>query len=339
MARSKMLPATIHYRRLEDVTNAFGGTNLQAAIQKALHKNSLQNDFHKRVFNRSGFSDSIFANQIKIEPAYAFGDLVHFTRGHMQALFQAVGRAIPQAPIKQMKAQDGEFIHSLLYWYIRGNHVFVLQARTVRTADLEDYLSWLLTDASSVLKKPLNVILRSKFDPSAVGGNLNDIEEIKIGGTIAPRKEVQPASDARIRTVIEDERVGDIERATERGIVRRVLEAMLGSESKEVDNFINRIDPAAELKLRVTIGLQARRTKIDRTPLSELEVGLRNLPDAEVSVKARNGKSTPLGQLQLTYPTSISVIESLWDPTSVWSAFERAYEEFVASGKIDGDEG
>jgi len=344
MPKPNLRPATIHYRRFDDVSGAFKDTTLEAAVRDALATTpagkllALNDDFHLRVYERKNKEDSLFLNDNHDGDTFIFGDLVHFTTGHMQALFEEVKKAAPRATIKQMKAPAGEFIHSMLYWYLRGNNVFVLQALTTRTSELEDYLSWLLTTGSGKMKPPVHIILESKFDPAAVGGDLKDIEEIVVGGTLASSQAAQKAVDGAEEVVVIDEhkKVGEAVKDTGRGTVESVLRAMFG-DAAIVDDFLKSVPHEAKVNLRVTIGLSGKRAKIDKAPLKALETGLRNLPDAEVSVRSKGGKTTPLGELQLHYPTKITFKQSLWDPQSVLDAFDRAYKEFVATGKITMD--
>jgi hypothetical protein len=330
-------PALIHYRRLEDVTGVFQGTTLEAEVRRAMasprvgQSRLMKDDYHLRVWTPQAGGDSLFINQNSDgAPAYYFGDLVHFVGGHMQALFEAVPNALPSAPVKQMAAQGGEFIHSVLFWYIRANHVFLLQGRTARTVDLERYLSWLLTDGTGAMTTPVNVILRSKFSPEAVGGDLQEIEEINIGGSLRASDMPTPIGAATKAVEAHETFAG----GADRNLAAEVIRAVTG-DAETADEFLSKIDARAELRVRVTIGYKAKRVQLDKRPLRDLEIGLRNLPEAEVTVRAKGGKKTPLGELQLTYPTKVAVRESLWDPKDVLEAFGRAYQEFAASGKID----
>lgn len=340
MAKQNKKPVVIQYRRLEDVTLAFRGTTLEKEVRRALAAKqanatlALKDDFRLRVWSPPS-GDSLFLNQNQDGGPYMFGDLVHFTQGHMQALYEHVKTAAPSASIKQMRAQNGEFIHSMLFWYIRGNHVFVLQGRTARTAELEIYLSWLLAELAKTMPAPLNIILRSKFTPEAIGGTLQEIEEINIGGTLrqSERTTVVPEVETKTRVVEEEHQAREF-KAGGRSLVRDVINAITGGDTTS-DDFLNKMDPKAELTVRVTIGYKAKRVRVDSKPLRDLEVGLRNIPDAEVSVKGHGGKMTPLGELQLSYKTTVDVKDSLWSPESVLQAFNRAYLEWTESGRID----
>lgn len=344
-AKATKKPAAIHYRRLDDLTGAFAVTTLEMAIRSGMETTSssgqvLKDDFHVRVWTPIAGGESFFANEYHDGKNYVFGDLVHFTPGYMTALFEKVTTPTSRAPVKQFNNPDGEFIHSLLYWYIRGNHVFVLQGRTARTSDLERYMSWLLSDGSKLMPSPLHIVMAAKFKPESVGGELQNIEEIHIGGALRPSGQTPPnagegslaASGTNGRYLIETTEEKVYQRRG-RSVASDVLDAITGDPTTTTE-FLEKIDPDAELKVKVVIGISGKRRKVDRTPLRDLEVGLRNLPDSEVTVKAAGGKTTALGDLQLTYPTQIEVKNSLWHPDSVKAAFDRAYNEFVQSGRI-----
>jgi hypothetical protein len=86
-------------------------------------------------------------------------------------------------PVEQQPPPKGkEYVHSMMYWMVIGNHALMIQSRSLTSKHLEEYLTWLLKDRTTTITPTGQVILQAKFDASDVGGDLNDIKEIVVGG-------------------------------------------------------------------------------------------------------------------------------------------------------------
>jgi hypothetical protein len=82
---------TIHYRRLEDVTGAFGGVSLEAADGKAMNQEfeggKVADHWKPRAWLVPPSSeDTLLMNLKKDGGTYYFGDLTHYTKGYLQTL-------------------------------------------------------------------------------------------------------------------------------------------------------------------------------------------------------------------------------------------------------------
>jgi hypothetical protein len=91
MAKTARQPVTIHYRRLEDVTGAFGKQTLEAAIRKAMsHRfdgGKIAAHWKRRAWVVPPSSeDTLLMNIHHDGGSYYFGDLTHYTKGYLQTL-------------------------------------------------------------------------------------------------------------------------------------------------------------------------------------------------------------------------------------------------------------
>lgn len=268
------------------------------------------------------------------------GDILHFTRGHLQALCQIADENAAALPVQQMQAPEmSEYVHSQMFWMIKGDHVFVVQSMSLRTADLENYFSWLLSQKTNILPENLPVVLAAKFNPDAVGGDLQDIQEIIVGGVAARPVNVSTQEKAQGN----DESVGAARRINRNTAARVLSELMDGDAS--VDSLLSAVPADADLRVRVHIGFETKRRRIERTALKQLETGLRNLPDGELQIKSKNQELDTSGQIRLQFPALVrllsaqvddnQMIGSLLDPFDVRRSMFKAYQEFVTSGKIE----
>ncbi|WP_144022282.1 hypothetical protein [Caballeronia sordidicola] len=167
---------TIHYRKLDRNAGFPGGSlehHVRTAMETIVDGHRVRDRFRTRV--RTIGEDNYFVNTFYDHAAdgspLLFGDVIHFTRGHLQALFGIAQPDVPSAPVQQMPAPAlTEYVHSQMFWLIKGDHVFVVQSISLRTEDLESYLGWLLSGLTATFAPASSVVLASRFDEQMVGG-------------------------------------------------------------------------------------------------------------------------------------------------------------------------
>lgn len=292
-------------------------------------------------------SDSYFINTYSDGSGatpLVFGDILHFTKGHLQALCQTANQNAASVPVQQMKApEQSEYVHSQMFWMVKGDHAFVVQSMSLRTTEFEQYLDWLLKTRTTNLASDHSIILDAKFDADAVGGDLGDIQEIVVGGVASPAPTVPD------QEVVEQERVvtqsGQIETGRRAGwaTATAILRELLGGDAN-VESLMRAVPADAELNVQVHIGYQTKKRKIDRVALKQLETGLRNLPDSQLQVKSKGARLASDGTIRLHHNASIRLVKAqdgdnqligtLLDPSDVLRAMVEAYSNFVANGKI-----
>lgn len=347
-------PVTVHYRKFAPGPGF--RRSLQEMVQQSMNATFDQRRVRDRYQSRvlSSGDDNYFANiYVETSPdgeSVVFGDVIHFTKGHLQALLEGTANDVASLPVRQMPAPaQNEYVHSQMFWMIKNDHVFVIQSLSLRTADLEQYLAWLLQQRlPQAFSDP--IVLVAQFDADAVGGDLNDIQEIIVGGvaTAPPLEEAEPERQAAevVETVREVTSHGEVGTARRTGWAqaKEILQTLLGGDAQVAESVLQAVPAEAELRVEVHIGYKTRKRQIDRTSLRQLETGLRNLEDSELTVRGKDGVKTPAGAIRLQHKASIlltkmqdgdvQVIGSLLDPTDVLRAMWEAYTTMSANGKL-----
>lgn len=334
MAKSARQSVTIHYRRLEDATGAFGERTLQSALRRAMN-HTIEGEKLSEHWKRRAWvvppaaEDTLLMNLHHDHRDYFFGDLTHYTKGFMQALL-AQAQDAPMLTVEQQPPPKGkEYVHSMMYWLAVKDHLLVMQSRSLGAKQLEEYLTWLLKDQSSTISGTGQVILQAKFDPGDVGGDLDDINEIIVGGSIPIPATVETSKPSKV-AVDETYRKVARKHLWSRGI--DVLRAIMNNEA-DVQKLLKKVPPEADLQVSVSIGYKVRKSEseISRAPMKE---ALRNLPDGEIKARGRDGRMTGK-DIRLSYPAGVLKTGSLLDPDDVVRALREAYKHFVDNGKID----
>lgn len=327
-------PVTVHYRRLADATGAFGKLTLEAAVRKAMNSQSdggkISAHWKRRAWLVPPSSEeTLLMNLHNDGGTYYFGDLTLYSKGYMQALLAEVPD-VPSLSVEQQAPPKGkEYIHSMMYWMAIKNHVLMIQSRSLASKQLEQFLTWLLKDRSAAISPTGHVILQAKFDASDVGGDLNDIKEIIVGGraTNVPSTAVTQQAGAA-----PDEKTKYSDLGTRKPWPTRAMEVLRAVMNNEADvqKLLESVPEGANLDISVHIGYKAKR-EVSRAPMQE---ALRNLPEGEITAIGPHGRMTG-NDIRLSHPANVLKSGNLLDPTDVIRALREAYQFFVDNGKID----
>lgn len=333
MANAARQAVTIHYRRLEDVTGSFGKHSLESAIRSAMQhscpEGTICDNWKLRAWAvPPSAEDTLLMNIHSDGGHYFFGDLTQYTKGYMQTLIEQIEHT-SVLPVEQQPPPEGkEYVHSMMYWLAVGSHMFMIQSRSLTSKHLEDYLTWFLKHRTPSISSNGHVILQAKFDADQVGGDLNDIKEIVVGGRadIHATPVVDVSDKSEIRTVEKYQEVATRKPWHQRAL--DVLRAVMANEA-DVQKLLESIPQDADLEVAVHIGYKAKRN-VTRAPMQQ---ALRNLPEGEITARGRDGRITG-NDIRLSHSASVLKDGSLLNPTDVVRALYGTYKHFVDNGKI-----
>lgn len=135
---------TIHYRKFTR-DGTYPNRTLEAMIRAAMQSTSggtrLRDSYALRVqpAGDDHFFVNTYADQANDGTPLVFGDVIHFTKGHLQALFRVGDASAPFAAVQQMPAPAlSEYVHSQMFWMVKGDQVFVIQSISLKTEQWEN---------------------------------------------------------------------------------------------------------------------------------------------------------------------------------------------------------
>lgn len=327
---------TVHYRRMEDIVGALHGNTLEACIRAALTHvddgGALSEHWNKRAWLvPPGNTDTLLMNIYHDDGVSFFGDLTIYTQGFMQALLSNE-HDVAMLPVEQQPPPKGrEYIHSMMFWMVIGNHVLAIQSRSLNTKHLEQYLTWLLKERANQIGANGQIILTSQFDGAEVGGDLDDLREIIVGGAGVVHAAPARIVDEPLQHVREVDHHVDVDARRSWGQrALDVLRAIMNNEA-DVQELLESIPEGADLDVSVHIGYKAKKRRLTRAPMQQ---ALRNLPEGEITAVGKHGRMTGK-DIRLSYPVRVLMNGSLWDPNDVRAKLRSAYDYFVENGKIE----
>jgi len=201
----------------------------------------------------------------------------------------------------------------------------------------EEYLTWLLGKTNAISDPSEHVVLQAAFDAASVGGDLDDIQSIEIGGLVPEKVDefqgtISPAQEVA-RDSEEVKKFGTKKAYFQKAM--KVLENLLGP--LEAEKIRSMVPEEASLEVLVNIGYRAKRKGVDRATLREIATSLRNIDDGELKVRAKEGKLQG-GEvfLQTTMPFKrLRSHGNLLELEHVKDQLIEVHRRFLQDGKIN----
>lgn len=340
----------VHYRRLRRDGASLPSGSFSKLISDALHSNvdgvALKDKVDLRIMPPSPDSSARrVINDLHFFGDHVFGNACSFTPGQMQALLKTAAEqpshgslqeALARYDIDEAKAGAGrEYVGGICYWLAIDDHFYQIQHVSLQAKQMEEYFGWLLRERTNVLGAGGFVELLCEFDRQQVGGDLDEISSIEIGG-IAPETAFRPSTDTpdmpRVEEVETTESVGSMAAHFERA--KKVLTALLGPAGTR--EIMDKMPVEAALEVKVNIGYKSRRRKLNKEFMGDIASGLRNLPDGEMRVRGKGGEMRGT-DVRLSEDMSVNKLSDESGLLDLEHALEQMLEvhrRFLHDGKI-----
>jgi hypothetical protein len=217
----------------------------------------------------------------------------------------------------------------MLYWRVVGNHVFVIQGRTVRWRLLENHLRWLLSEKTGVLPLDVSLSLSADIPVPAARRDRSRVSSLRLKAEVPnPNAMLQSTRPAPQRGGAILPKIA----ATGANLIRALRE--LVHDDGQLERILAKIPEDEE----IGIELNLKFPKVDKAPmaitLGDLDGLLDYMDDADVSVDTDAG-SFKLGEiLQPRFDCRVFSTGGVWDREDVLTAFQEAYTHFRGKGFI-----
>ena len=307
----------VHYRRLVGEGMNLPNVTLAELLREALkHKSgeiSLRDDVRRRVQHQApeNLGDVRCWNNVKVSEGRVFGTLCLYRPRELQAMIRARGiqEELTAFPLSQVGEAGGEdFLRAISYWMAIEDHFYLIQAPSIQTIVMEDYFNWLLKSVN-ILTDNQPVVLETRFDRSVIGGDLDNLQSIIIGGPAEPPDCKSDGNSDVGSTPKAVELHLDENKKTERHLAG---DAQLGNGWNLLQYFatperlqhvtgiyrnLQSQDPTATLSAEVAFVVHTHsRSKssqdMKQEMLKAMHSSFRNMPDGAVKAKGKHGIAT-----------------------------------------------
>ncbi len=298
-----------------------GGT-LQGRLATALAGKAIVRD---RAEPTSPAAFRIVAQHYPVDGGIA-GIFTAFERGAsaVSVLEDLTAESLTVDQIKAPPGEDGkerQWVDGLLYFYVYGDLVIVIQSAAVRAGQFESHLSWLLgTDSQS---GTCSVKLANQYGRSALEQlNASHVKDVKVGGPLLHAVSAAPTSGS----VVADRRI------ELGGTMLEAVSALLEGGNGPGFNWAAALDGNIEAWLHVSY---KRKTNEDaQRLLDRIAMSLRNAEDLEAVITLNNGQTIADGELKLSKSCRIESKEGVLLADKAFSAMSIWLKELVESRQI-----
>lgn len=304
-------------------------------------------------------------NNVSAGDGFVFGTLCLYRPYELQALIKArtAQSNLSAFPLEEINSVSGsDFLKAIAYWMATEDHFYLIQSSSIQTSIAESYFTWLLRKVGTLTGEQ-RVLFQVALDRDAVGGDLEDLRSISIGGQFnnedvasEHRKqektkskvgvEVAPAQDA-----VERRRVGGRPILPNGWEVlhRLVQDDRSLAEIEEAFRELRQTDPQATLDAELEFFVRVRSRKPESSAarqraLQAISSGLRDMPDGAVTARGRDGIMSG-SEIRLKMPRRIAIApvpngapegarSSLLDLDDTFKNMKTVHQRFLEDGKI-----
>jgi hypothetical protein len=224
------------------------------------------------------------------------------------------------------------YVRGLAYFLAVGNHLFFIRTQSLTPTHIQSYIEWLLKVAPGAVPPAAPIHIESKFDRSAMGGNIGDIKALRVSGPSFPQMSVTPTTDEQVKERATTRKVA--EKFVQFGQAFEVAKAVLG-EAKAT-SLAESLGPKERLVVDATVKVRGTRTEASKARLKNLASELDSLTDGKIVVEGKDGKFEDKDViLRTNMPFDLDKVgTSLLNFDNVADQLQKVYGRFVEDGKI-----
>lgn len=230
---------------------------------------------------------------------------------------------------KQAKAEEvrREFIESILYFGVSGNHVVVLQSRSLTTRELETHLAWFLTSLSDHLKAGTVFVLKDKPKEDVMRRVLKrPVKTVSIGAPVyAEPQQTQIVGEEKTTQWLPVGRGADL------------LKAYLGEQWQSLIQQSKLEDclDDANLEVRLQVTYLRKTSSSGEQLLRNIATAARHYPDEDVSIELVGGTKLSGSDMRLWDTIKLKSYKSLVDEHDLFLQMHTWLTSLISTDEIE----
>ncbi|HHL31066.1 MAG TPA: hypothetical protein ENJ41_00680 [Oceanospirillales bacterium] len=318
---------TLYYKK---ATFLQDGGDLQKSLANAL-KSRKNLGARKETLNEEDKTYRLVGKSTK-QGGMLFGNLVLYTAGVHQNMiaFKEDEEELNFEDIPPPQKKDGrhrEFLDSVLYFGVLGNHVVVAQSSALRSRELENHWMWLLSDCTKVLNGDDRVMLIDQ-STKATRKTLQKahVKSVILGSEL----ETIPEQDSTETTTLKTKKL----RYTPVGKARDLLQAIVGEDFFSRNKLEDSLDDA-NLHVTLEISYLRKTTENAQKLLDNLAVSMRHTDKDDVAIKLEGGGTIKGDDLNINGPIRVNSHNGIIEEQDLYTQMFNWLEAKLQQGLID----
>lgn len=303
-------------------------SDLEKLLSAALRSFALVSDRQQRLSENDFRLINGHTRQMRME----FGDFINYELGTNKLLVK-IDASVPELKIRQIappagEAGHNEFLDSILYYGIHGNHVVLMQSQVWQSRNFENYLNWLLQTAG-VLDSNDRVELSDTPPPDIrKKAEKADVKTITLRAPVMDLAERVPAQDAKgkvqERVFVPEEKIGS-----------DVIRSILGDDEFKKLHLERAADGNLKIELKITFDRNT--TRDGQTALNNLARVFRHADFAadDFYLDVPGIGKISGDKLKLAEPIRVETVNGQVNPSDVFPKMQAWLMSLVERGLVE----
>jgi hypothetical protein len=330
-AKGKKVSKTVIYKRV-NFHAPVNGQDLKTMLETALNKRKTFGDRRQNVSSADNPIYHVVGSHTCEEKGFVFGTLMTYTPDTNPLCFveddQAVDVVLEQ--VSAPETDDGkrrEFLASMMYFGVIGNHMVLMQSQALKSAQLESYLRWYLhaaevlegTNTFQLIDTPSDSVKRKMKQGRGV-------RAIKLGGEVLPPTVMAPRPEKVVAVPVAPREVATQTTATavatqENFGVLAALKTLMNPVQAAKINFEKLA--GSNIELSVTLRYSRKTTEEGQKLMDSLGAALSHNDDVDTELELVGGGSIKGSDLKLTGPISVMSYDGQLSTSEVYEGLRQ----------------
>lgn len=326
--------------------------DLQTLLQKVFDKDS-STHFAKARMEVLSESSNVrrLINEVKDRERMFYGQMLMFEPGKSQGLL-TLDDSVDHYSIDALttdkirlesegsKSQSSnekkkvrEFVDSFLYFSVIGNHLAVVQSRSLTSRELEAHLQWFLSDNAQVIGKNSAVILSDKpLEKTIRKIESRSAKKILLGAPVIAGDGVPLNIDGPGGGTAKSVKF------TPKGMGFDVLKGLMGQKWLDQQEFSDELDDA-NLRVKLEVTYSRKTSKEGQKVLDSIATSLRHTDSADVTIMLDGGGDIKGDELRLSGNVDFIYYDGVLDENLLYDSMFKWLRDKVSDGEIDLSDG
>lgn len=323
--KAKRVSKTVVYKRV-NFHSPVQGQTLKTLVEAALKKKVTWGDRRMNVSDADNPVLHAVGSSVAEPKGFVFGALMTYTPGTdtLCVIDDDLAVDVQIEKLAVTTTDDGkkrEFLESMMYFGIVGNHMVLMQSQALKSPQLESYLRWLLhgaevlagTNTFRLIDTPSPAV-REKMEKG------KGVRAIKLGGEVVPRSVVSPPAGG-----VPTPHVGQISVSTsnteeDHGVYAAFKKLLSPSQAARID--LAKLE-GSNIEMSVTLRYKRNTTEDGQALMDTLGVALRNTEDVETEIHLVEGGSIKGGELKIDGKIPLTAYDGQLSASEVYEGMRQ----------------
>mgnify|MGYP000861686971 CR=1 FL=1 len=312
-------PRILHCKKAQ--FNEGAGT-LQARLRAALDAKPLVSERAENIGASVGMAFQVVAQHYSVGGGIAgiFASFEHGTSA-VSILDTPKSEMLRLEQLQAPKSEDGtprEWVDGLMYFYVQGDFVILIQSSSVRSRRLEGHLSWLFREDGATVG-PSVVLADQPTENATEMIKRNHVKAIRVGGAFleATADQVQTNQSGKTSMSLT-------------GKILAGVREMLGEDAGF--NWADGLD--GNLKAWLHITYTRTTTESAHRLLDKIGTTFRNAEDLETELELTNGQTISNDDMHLRKRVNIEAHEGVLITDKAFEVMHRWFKELVEAKQL-----